>query len=38
MLSALHDIARPPSITRVYQSKTVEVRIMKFHHTIAPTL
>jgi len=33
MLSALYAIARPcvrPSVTRVYQSKTVEVMIMKF--------
>ena len=33
MLSALHAIARPsvhPSVTRVDQSKTVEVMIMKF--------
>jgi len=33
MLSALYAIARPfvrPSVTRVYHTKMVEVRIMKF--------
>jgi len=33
MLSALHAIARPsvrPSVTQVYHTKTVEVRIMQF--------
>jgi len=32
-------IARPsvcPSVTRVDQSKTIEVRIMQFHHQVAP--
>ena len=27
-----------PSVTRVDQSKTVEVRIMQFSHTVAPYL
>jgi len=41
MLSALYAIARPSvrlSVTWVDQSKMVEVRIMHFHHTIAPFL
>jgi len=38
---ACYPIARPsvrPSVSRVDQSKTVEVRIMKFHRTIALSL
>jgi len=27
-----------PSVTRVDYAKTVEVRIMNFHHTVAPCL
>ena len=45
MLSALYAIANPSvclsvrlSVTRVDQSKTVEARIMQFHHTVAPSL
>jgi len=37
MLSALYAIAHP-SITRVDHTKTVEARIVKFHHTVAPSL
>ena len=46
MMSALYAIARPsvctlsvrPSVTRVDQSVKVELRVMHFHHTIAPYL
>ena len=41
MLSPLYAIARPSiclSITRVDQSKTVEVDIMQFHRTVAHPL
>jgi len=45
MLSPLRQSVRPsvclfvcPSVTRVDQSKTVEVRIMQFYLTVAPSL